>query len=81
MSICCLPLPSDSRVCGRMRYLSTKGHSLLRMSSFLVCLDSDKAFVHVCRESCAYATLVTPDSYCIVYDRVVKYMRPELRSK
>ncbi|MFY7697180.1 MAG: cephalosporin hydroxylase family protein, partial [Cyanobium sp.] len=43
----------------------------------LVCLDSDHTAEHVYRELCAYAPLVTTGSYCIVYDTVVEYMRPE----
>jgi cephalosporin hydroxylase len=45
----------------------------------LVCLDSDHTFEHVYRELCAYAPLVTKGSYCIVYDTVVEFMRPEFR--
>ncbi len=46
----------------------------------LVCLDSDHTCEHVYQELCAYAPLVTTGSYCIVYDTVVEYMRPEFRT-
>jgi len=47
----------------------------------LVCLDSDHTYDHVYRELSAYAPLVTTGSYCIVYDTVVEYMRPEFRTE
>jgi len=46
----------------------------------LVCLDSDHTSDHVYQELCAYAPLVSSGSYCIVYDTVVEYMRPEFRT-
>lgn len=49
-------------------------------SRILVCLDSDHTFDHVYSELLAYAPLVTSQSYCIVYDTVVEYMRPEFRT-
>ncbi len=49
-------------------------------STILVCLDSDHTFDHVYQELLAYAPLVTSQSYCIVYDTVVEYMRPEFRT-
>jgi cephalosporin hydroxylase len=49
-------------------------------SRILVCLDSNHTFDHVYSELLAYAPLVTSQSYCIVYDTVVEYMRPEFRT-
>jgi cephalosporin hydroxylase len=37
----------------------------------LVCLDSNHTHDHVYKEMEAYATLVTKDSYCVVFDTVV----------
>jgi cephalosporin hydroxylase len=51
-----------------------------RCQTVLVCLDSDHTYEHVYQELCAYAPLVTKGSYCIVYDTVVEYMRPEFRT-
>ena len=38
----------------------------------LVCLDSNHTHAHVLAELEAYAPLVTPGSYCIVYDTVIE---------
>jgi cephalosporin hydroxylase len=38
----------------------------------LVCLDSNHTHDHVLAELDAYAPLVTPDSYCVVFDTVVE---------
>ncbi|WP_298717778.1 cephalosporin hydroxylase family protein [uncultured Oceanisphaera sp.] len=40
----------------------------------LVCLDSNHTHDHVLAELEAYASLVTPGSYCIVYDTIVEDM-------
>lgn len=40
----------------------------------LVCLDSNHTHEHVLAELSAYASLVTPDSYCVVFDTVVEDM-------
>jgi len=40
----------------------------------LVCLDSNHTHDHVLAELEAYAPLVTPDSYCIVFDTLVEDM-------
>ena len=40
----------------------------------LVCLDSNHTHDHVLAELNAYASLVTPDSYCVVFDTVVEDM-------
>lgn len=40
----------------------------------LVCLDSNHTHEHVLAELSAYAPLVTPNSYCVVFDTVVEDM-------
>lgn len=40
----------------------------------LVCLDSNHTHDHVLRELDAYAPLVTPGSYCVVFDTIVEDM-------
>jgi cephalosporin hydroxylase len=42
----------------------------------LVCLDSNHTHEHVLAELEAYAPLVTPGSYCIVFDTFVEDMQP-----
>lgn len=44
----------------------------------LVCLDSNHTHDHVLGELQAYGPLVTPGSYCVVFDTVVEDMPPEL---
>ena len=44
----------------------------------LVCLDSNHTADHVLAELDAYAPLVSPGSYCVVFDTVVEDMPPEL---
>lgn len=44
----------------------------------LVCLDSNHTHDHVMAELDAYARLVTPGSYCVVFDTVVERMPKEL---
>jgi cephalosporin hydroxylase len=44
----------------------------------LVCLDSNHTHDHVMAELDAYAGLVTPGSYCVVFDTVVERMPKEL---
>lgn len=44
----------------------------------LVCLDSNHTFEHVLAELHAYAPLVTPGSYCVVFDTFVEDMPADL---
>jgi cephalosporin hydroxylase len=43
-----------------------------KFERILVCLDSNHTHDHVLEELEAYATLVTRDSYCIVFDTIVE---------
>jgi cephalosporin hydroxylase len=43
----------------------------------LVCLDSNHTHNHVLAELMAYASLVSPDSYCVVFDTVVEDLPSE----
>lgn len=43
----------------------------------LVLLDSNHTHEHVLAELEAYAPLVTPGSYCIVYDTIVEFLPPD----
>lgn len=45
-----------------------------RYQRILVCLDSNHTHAHVLAELEAYAGLVTPDSYCVVFDTLVEDM-------
>lgn len=44
----------------------------------LVCLDSNHTHTHVLAELQAYAPLVTPGSYCVVFDTIVEDLPKEL---
>jgi cephalosporin hydroxylase len=44
----------------------------------LVCLDSNHTHEHVLAELSAYASLVTPNSYCVVFDTVVEDMGADM---
>lgn len=48
-------------------------HNLARDGgTTLVCLDSNHTHEHVLAELSAYASLVTPNSYCVVFDTIVE---------
>ena len=48
-------------------------HDLARdRGATLVCLDSNHTHDHVLAELSAYASLVTPNSYCVVFDTVIE---------
>jgi len=44
----------------------------------LVCLDSNHTHKHVLAELEAYAPLVTPDSYCVVFDTIIEDLSAEM---
>lgn len=44
----------------------------------LVCLDSNHTHDHVLAELSAYAPLVTPDSYCVVFDTIIEDMAADM---
>jgi len=44
----------------------------------LVCLDSDHTHEHVLAELEAYAPLVSPDSYCVVFDTIIEDMPDDI---
>ncbi|OBH66135.1 cephalosporin hydroxylase [Mycobacterium colombiense] len=53
-------------------------HDLARCDGpVLVCLDSNHTHEHVLAELSAYAPLVTPDSYCVVFDTVIEDLGPD----
>lgn len=47
-------------------------------SKILVCLDSNHTHEHVVKELQAYAPLVTPGSYCVVFDTIVEDLPKEM---
>jgi len=49
-----------------------------RYSRVMVCLDSNHTRDHVLAELNAYASLVTPDCYCVVFDTFVENMPGDL---
>jgi cephalosporin hydroxylase len=44
----------------------------------LVCLDSMHTHEHVLAELVAYASLVSPDSYCVVFDTIIEDMHDDM---
>jgi cephalosporin hydroxylase len=46
--------------------------------SILVCLDSNHTHDHVLEDLRAYAPLVTPESYCVVFDTVIENLPGEM---
>jgi cephalosporin hydroxylase len=46
--------------------------------SILVCLDSNHTHEHVLAELEAYAPLVTPESYCVVFDTIIEDLPDEM---
>lgn len=54
-------------------------HDMVRgRGATLVCLDSNHTHEHVLAELSAYASLVTPDSYCVVFDTLVEDMGADM---
>lgn len=54
-------------------------HELARgRGATLVCLDSNHTHEHVLAELSAYAPLVTPNSYCVVFDTLIEDMSDDM---
>jgi cephalosporin hydroxylase len=53
-------------------------HYANRHKSILVCLDSMHTHDHVLAELEAYAPLVSPDSYCVVFDTIIEDMPDDM---
>jgi len=53
-------------------------HYANRHKSVLVCLDSMHTHDHVLAELEAYAPLVSPDSYCVVFDTIIEDLPDDL---
>ncbi|MBF0102933.1 MAG: cephalosporin hydroxylase family protein [Desulfobacterales bacterium] len=49
-----------------------------RYECILVCLDSHHTHEHVLAELEAYAPLVSPDSYCVVFDTIIEDMPDDM---
>ncbi len=56
----------DPEVINKVRQVANK------FNNVLVCLDSNHTEDHVLQELKAYADLVTPGSYCVVFDTIVE---------
>lgn len=61
----------DSQVVERVREIAAKHERVL------VCLDSMHTHAHVLAELEAYAPLVSPGSYCVVFDTIIEHFPPE----
>jgi cephalosporin hydroxylase len=56
-----------------------KVHNLTRdRGTTLVCLDSNHTHDHVLAELSAYASLVTPNSYCVVFDTIIEDLAADM---
>lgn len=53
-------------------------HYAKKYKNILVCLDSMHTHDHVLAELEAYAPLVSPDSYCVVFDTIIEEMPDDL---
>ncbi|TVR09158.1 MAG: cephalosporin hydroxylase [Salinarimonadaceae bacterium] len=62
----------DSGIVGEIREAARSAERVL------VCLDSNHTHDHVLAELEAYAPLVTPGSYCVVFDTVIEQMPAEM---
>ena len=51
-------------------------HAAARNERVMVCLDSNHTHDHVLAELRAYAPLVTPGCYCVVFDTVIEDLEP-----
>ena len=62
----------DPEIISRVHAM-TDGHQRI-----LVCLDSNHTHEHVLAELEAYAPLVTPGSYCVVFDTIIEDMPADM---
>lgn len=60
----------DPAIVAKVREVATSHERIL------VCLDSNHTHAHVLAELEAYAPLVSPDSYCVVFDTIIEDMDP-----
>ena len=54
--------------------ISKVHNKLSDFTNIMVCLDSNHTHDHVFEELCAYAPLVQPGGYCVVFDTVIEDM-------